>query len=86
MAHWHGLAKLRMHNDLTLEVMDETTISLGKKFRDFTLKTCPAFQTRELPREFDARVRRKVKKSASKGTGTGVTTSNIDNSMEQPFR
>lgn len=63
MAHWHGLAKLRMHNDLTLEVMDAVTVSLGDKLRKFTRKTCPVFATKELRRECDARVRRETKRS-----------------------
>jgi hypothetical protein len=62
-AHWHGLAKLRMHTDHTLKVFDETTISLGQQFRTFVNDTCPAFDTRELKREAGARQRRKSKKT-----------------------
>jgi hypothetical protein len=65
MAHWHGLAKLRMHNDLTLDLMDGLTASLGFKLRKFSQKTCPAFATRELRREYHARLRREYKKAAS---------------------
>jgi hypothetical protein len=65
MAHWHGLAKLRMHTDLTLDVMDRITVMLGKKLRLFQQETCQAFQTRELKRERDARIRREHKKSAT---------------------
>src|ERR1700689_939499 len=84
MAHWHRLAKLWMHNDLTLAVFDRITVSLGEKLRKFTLKTCPAFQTKELRREADARVRREAKKSApKKGHGTSP---NINTSMEPPTR
>jgi hypothetical protein len=66
MAHWHGLAKLRMHNDLTLDILDTVTISLGNELRNFSQKTCPAFETRELEREYSARIRREGKKSAPK--------------------
>lgn len=66
LAHWHGLAKLRLHNDLTLKLMEAATISLGKKLRDFSQNTCPSFETRELHREYDARIRRESKKAASK--------------------
>ena len=62
MAHWHALAKLRIHTDTTLAIMDDTTIVLGHKLRAFQRMTCSAFQTRELRREMDARVRRQVKK------------------------
>lgn len=68
MAHWHALAKLRMHTDLTLQVMDAVTISLGHKIRAFIQDTCPAFSTKELQREFDARVRRETRKSGPKST------------------
>jgi hypothetical protein len=29
LAHWHGLAKLCMHTDATLEILSSVTISLG---------------------------------------------------------
>jgi hypothetical protein len=66
MAHWHALAKLRMHNDLSLDVMDAVTVSLGKALRTFRDTTCSAFHTKELRREYNARIRREAKKSASK--------------------
>jgi hypothetical protein len=66
MVHWHGLAKLRMHNDLTLDLMDELTASLGSRLRKFSQKTCPAFATRELRREYHARLHREHKKAASR--------------------
>jgi len=77
MAHWHGLAKLRMHNDLTLDVMDAVTVSLGDKLRAFSQKTCAAFETKELPREAAARVHRETKKSTSKCRGS-TRAPNVD--------
>jgi hypothetical protein len=56
--HWHGLAKLRMHTDQTLEIMDHMTTEMGAEFRLFRNKTCTAFSTQELPRETAARKRR----------------------------
>lgn len=61
-AHWHGLAKLRLHTDDTLRILDETTVRIGAEFRAFVEKTCPVFDTRELDREADARDRRRRKK------------------------
>ena len=58
-AHWHGLAKLRMHSDLTLEILDDVTTTLGERFRHFQRDVCPSYRTRELPREASARRRRK---------------------------
>lgn len=72
-AHWHALAKLRMHTDLTLDIMDEITTALGKAFRDFHTKVCPAYSTRELRREAEARQRRlakKVGKASSKSSNS----------------
>jgi hypothetical protein len=46
--------------------MDAVTASLGKQLCDFCTKTCPAFDTKELRREYDARVRRAAKQAAPK--------------------
>jgi hypothetical protein len=62
MAHWHGLAKLRMHHDVTLDIMESLTVSLGKLLRSFRDVTCPAFKTKELRREAEARARRELRK------------------------
>ncbi|TEB31764.1 hypothetical protein FA13DRAFT_1791092 [Coprinellus micaceus] len=71
MAHWHALAKLRMHTDLSLEVLDSWTTVLGDAARDFASQTCSQFQTRDLEREYDARKRKEArasKKNAVAGT------------------
>jgi len=62
LAHWHGLAKLRLHTDTTLSMLSQVTASLGKQLREFREKTCTAFQTKELERERAARLRRQEKK------------------------
>lgn len=69
-AHWHGMAKLRMHTDETLKIFDDLTIRIGAEFRTFNKKTCPAFETRELKRETEARKRRQSKKSGTTGAPT----------------
>jgi hypothetical protein len=61
MAHWHGLAKLRMHTDTTLDMMDAVTSDLGTKLRAFQQKTCAIFKTKELRREANARNRKQAK-------------------------
>jgi hypothetical protein len=48
LAHWHGLAKLRMHTDVTLRILDDTTTSLGEQLRHFQAETCSAYTTCEL--------------------------------------
>jgi hypothetical protein len=61
LAHWHGLAKLRMHTDSTLKLLSETTTDLGDRLRVFQEQTCATFPTRELERERAARMRRQGK-------------------------
>lgn len=65
MAHWHGLAKLRLHTDYTLKHLESVTAELGEQLRVFQKKTCAAYKTGELPRETAARNRRKGKKKSN---------------------
>lgn len=60
--HWHGLAKLRLHLDDTLDLLDEETGYIGRDLRGFIKKTCAFYDTCELKREVEARKRRKAKK------------------------
>jgi hypothetical protein len=66
-AYWHSFAKLRMHTDLTLDILDQVTSELGEAFRHFKDNVCPAYSTRELKREAASRHRRQVKKAVRKG-------------------
>lgn len=70
MAHWHGLAKLRIHTDTTLDAFTEVTTSLGNSLRNFRDNTCSSFETRELERERAARQRREEKKGPDSKTGS----------------
>lgn len=63
MSHWHALAKLRMHTDETLAILDATTSLLGEQLRHFADVTCLTFDTYELPREVEARRRKASKKT-----------------------
>jgi hypothetical protein len=65
---WHASAKLRLHTSTTLRYLKEATRSLGFILRKFAKKTCSAFDTHELPREVNARTRRKAA-SLAKGRG-----------------
>lgn len=60
-AHWHGLAKLRVHTDLSLEIMDDLTVLLAKSLKEFKKHTCSAYPTFELKREAEAQSRRQIK-------------------------
>ena len=70
-AHWHALAKLRMHTDRTLALQDEATTFLGIQFRRFVNHTCRKFNTCELQREAKARARRAAKKSPTSAPSSG---------------
>ena len=78
MAHWHGLAKLRLHHNLILDELDRLTKTLGERLRDFNQNTCVHFDMKELRREYNARIRREVKQteraSRQPGTSTVSTT------------
>ena len=50
-----------MHHDLTLDIFDGVTASIGAKLRDFRDNTCTSFATQELPREYNARIWREAK-------------------------
>ena len=67
---WHALAKLRLHTSSTLSYLKEATRALGFLLRNPAKKTCSAFDTRELPREVNARTRRKAA-TLAKGRGLG---------------
>ena len=83
MAHWHGLAKLRMHHDLTLDILDSVTVSLGKMLRSFKDITCPAFTTKELRREASARARREFKKAAANDRHASNTREDVSNPVNR---
>jgi hypothetical protein len=63
-AEWHGLAKLRLHTEKTLHIMDQTTTSFSDTLREFKEHTCSYFVTRELEKEVNARKRKAIKKEA----------------------
>ena len=50
-AEWHALAKLRMHTDSTLGLLEVTTREFGQLMRQFRDRTSDEFNTVELPRK-----------------------------------
>ncbi|KIJ64394.1 hypothetical protein HYDPIDRAFT_90003, partial [Hydnomerulius pinastri MD-312] len=76
LCHWHGLAKLRMHTDDTLTLMESVTIKLGEHLRMFTNETCAAFSTKELRREAEARTRREGREALLKRGSSSVAPPN----------
>jgi hypothetical protein len=61
-AEWHALAKLRMHTDQSLDLLEELTTEFGVLMRRFRDVTSSQFATVELPREMAARNRREAQK------------------------
>ncbi|KAF7969066.1 hypothetical protein HWV62_28417 [Athelia sp. TMB] len=67
-AHWHGLAKLRMHTDPSITLLEQETERLYAQLRNFTDHVCTSFETYELKREIDARQRAKQRRDAKAAT------------------
>jgi hypothetical protein len=78
-AEWHALAKLRMHSDSTLTLLEDLTVEFGKLMCQFRDLTCSQFQTLELPRETAARYRRKTKQqvTAAQDSSSSMPAINI---------
>jgi hypothetical protein len=62
--YWHSLAKLRMHTDTTLEVLDTVTIAFGQKIRHFAEEICRHFNTVETDSEYMSRKRAEGRREA----------------------
>ena len=58
LCHWHGLTKLRIHANETLEILDAVTVSLGRELCTFSAHTCPTFLTHELKCETERQLHR----------------------------
>ena len=70
-ARWHALAKLRVHTDATLILLEQATVELGETFREF-IRTADIIKTIELPREAERRARKAAKKSADPSDGASA--------------
>ena len=65
LAHWHGLAKLCMHTDVTLNILSHITASLWNSPRTFEAKMSAAFETQELEHEWAAQQHYQEKSTTS---------------------
>lgn len=74
LAEWHALAKLQLHTDRTLVLLDQALRRLGDQLRRFQKDTCAAIPARELPQETNQRQRREVADIQS-GRRKGAVTS-----------
>ena len=74
LAEFHAFAKMRLHTERTLELFEHSVKTLGEVMRKFELVVCPAYETKELPRERAARGRREAAAAAkASGKTTGQT-------------
>ncbi|OJT06904.1 hypothetical protein TRAPUB_2244, partial [Trametes pubescens] len=62
LANWHALAKLKLHTKVTLDIFRAATEHMTEAMRSFAATTCENYETHELDKEVDARVRREEKK------------------------
>lgn len=73
--YWHSLAKLQMHTDTSLKVLDNVTVILTNRLRHFTDFICPAYATVETDGEYNARYRAAQRKAAQATRKTASATS-----------
>ncbi|KAF5356693.1 hypothetical protein D9758_013746 [Tetrapyrgos nigripes] len=76
MATWHALAKLRLHSETTLKILEGATHELGIQLRTFKKQVCDSMQTVETPKERTKRERREAleaewKKQVAEGIQQG---------------
>ena len=64
-AEWHGLAKLRMHTESSLALLEALTTEFGLLVQSFQELTSRDFITVELPKEKGARDRKAAKNASS---------------------
>lgn len=68
LAAWHASAKLRMHTESSLNILDSWTTALGQHLRHFQRVTCAAFDTHETRREREARQRAEARRQPQTGS------------------
>lgn len=73
-AEWHALAKLRLHTEETLGLLDSKTEQLATSFATFQSVTCEAYDTRETSKEKRSRVKRSTKTSQKASAQTPTNT------------
>lgn len=86
LATFHGLAKLRLHTERTLQDLEASTARLGVELRRFTSTVGEAYITRELRSETAARGRRKAALAAKRGAPQeGTDTVEISRGKTKKF-
>ena len=76
-AEWHTPAKLQMHSDSTLTLLEDLTVEFGKLMRQSCDLTCSQFQMVELPQEEATRCWRQTKQQATTSSSASPTTNSL---------
>ena len=74
LAQWHALAKLWLHTDHSIKLLDEASQLLGGQLHKFQDFTCTAFKTKELALETAARWRDKACSLDATSSKTSATS------------
>ena len=69
LAQWHTLAKLQLHTECSVGMLEQATRLLGQQLQKFQDYTCSLFHTTELPSETAAHWRRTEVKLKEKAGG-----------------
>lgn len=80
---WHGLAKLWLHTETTVNDLEHSTTRLGKLLREFRKEVCSGYATKELPSEEAARIRRKAAAAKKLGQSAAPSIPDAPNSRQQ---
>lgn len=83
IATWHAYAKLRKHTEHTLASLQSQTKELGRQLRVFLKNVCSAYDTKPLPNEEAARVRRHAGKARKGGPTPQPGKSNRGSNVKQ---
>ena len=67
LATYQALGKLRLHTEDTLDYWENVCRVMGELVRQFRDCVCPRFETKETPREAQARAHRSTKKNKKEG-------------------
>jgi hypothetical protein len=83
----HALSMLRMHTDFTLDVMRLEVARLGYELRRFNHCVCPDYDTRETPKEQQARSRRQTAaQRAQSGAASAFKRQRMKDVTEGPVK
>ncbi|KAG9121531.1 hypothetical protein FRC07_002470 [Ceratobasidium sp. 392] len=68
MAHWHALAKLRVHTATTLTLLRNQTATLGRRLRRFQSAVAARYNTVETDNEHEKRKRQETRRALATGS------------------